>query len=68
MHLCIPDTHRRCYQSSFYLLATDAEKQDAINLFLGNFVPSPGHPELWELETDVYLHSAGVYVCRMCHM
>eukprot|EP00955_Chlamydomonas_euryale_P001796 20183-Chlamydomonas_euryale.AAC.2 len=35
---------------------TDADKQDAINLFLGNFVPAPGQPDLWELESDHYLH------------
>ena len=34
--------------------------QDAINLFLGNYVPGmPGQPQLWELESDVYLHAAG---------
>ncbi|GFH19714.1 SAC domain-containing protein, partial [Haematococcus lacustris] len=45
---------RRFYSNSI----TDAEKQDAINLFLGNYVPStPGQPELWELENDVYLHA-----------
>ncbi|GAX80914.1 hypothetical protein CEUSTIGMA_g8349.t1 [Chlamydomonas eustigma] len=43
---------RRFYSNTY----TDAEKQDAINLFLGNFVPVEGRPELWELETDHYLH------------
>ena len=33
--------------------------QDAINLFLGNFIPGSGQLELWELESDVYLHAAG---------
>jgi hypothetical protein len=38
--------------------------QDAINLFLGNFVPDkPGQPELWDLENDVYLHAAGRQGC-----
>lgn len=32
------------------------EKQHAINLFLGNFVPSPNKPALWEFESDQYLH------------
>ena len=36
---------------------TDAEKQDAINLLLGNFVPSPDLPPLWALDSDYYLHS-----------
>lgn len=45
---------RRFYSN----VATDADKQDAINLFLGNFVPAPGAPALWELESDVYLHNS----------
>ena len=36
---------------------TDADKQDAINLFLGNFVPSRSQPLLWDLDSDAYLHS-----------
>ncbi|KAJ3004687.1 phosphatidylinositol-3,5-bisphosphate 5-phosphatase [Thoreauomyces humboldtii] len=45
---------RRYYSNSF----TDAEKQDAINLFLGHFIPaeSPTEP-LWELPSDYYLHN-----------
>ncbi|KAJ3090387.1 phosphatidylinositol-3,5-bisphosphate 5-phosphatase, partial [Physocladia obscura] len=43
---------RRYYSNSF----TDAEKQDAINLFLGNFTPSPNGPMIWDLPTDYYLH------------
>lgn len=44
---------RRFYSNTY----TDAEKQDAINLFLGNFVPRPNQPHLWELDTDYYLHT-----------
>ncbi|KAF6261282.1 hypothetical protein COO60DRAFT_792022 [Scenedesmus sp. NREL 46B-D3] len=44
---------RRFYSNAY----TDAEKQDAINLFLGNYVPSPTAPPLWELTDDYYLHS-----------
>eukprot|EP00762_Andalucia_godoyi_P000539 ANDGO_05262.mRNA.1 Phosphoinositide phosphatase SAC1 len=53
---------QRFYSNNF----TDSEKQDAINLFLGNFVPSVNVSEhLWELESDVYLHSkAGVLFKR----
>lgn len=36
---------------------TDADKQDAINLFLGNFVPSRSSAPLWDLDSDAYLHS-----------
>jgi hypothetical protein len=35
----------------------DAEKQYAINLFLGNFVPQKDFPHLWELQSDYYLHN-----------
>ena len=49
---------RRFYSNTY----TDADKQDAINLFLGNFVPCPGRPELWELETDAYLHYHAFYL------
>ncbi|GLI58435.1 hypothetical protein VaNZ11_000152 [Volvox africanus] len=44
---------KRLYSNTY----TDAEKQDAINLFLGNFVPMPHQPHLWQLDTDQYLHS-----------
>jgi hypothetical protein len=44
---------RRFYSNAY----TDAEKQDAINLFLGNYVPLPGAPPLWELDSDYYLHT-----------
>lgn len=30
----------------------DAEKQDAINVFLGHFQPQQGKPDLWELGSD----------------
>ena len=49
---------------------TDAEKQDAINLFLGNFVPLHGLPPLWALDSDYYLHSGDnlhVIACMKCH-
>jgi phosphatidylinositol 3,5-bisphosphate 5-phosphatase len=45
---------RRYYSNSF----TDAEKQDAINLFLGNFQPALQNIDLWELPNDFYLHNA----------
>ncbi|KAM0952467.1 putative SAC domain, polyphosphoinositide phosphatase Fig4 [Dioscorea sansibarensis] len=37
------------YYSNAYM---DAEKQDAINLFLGYFQPQQGKPALWELDSD----------------
>lgn len=46
---------KRYYSNSF----TDAEKQDAINLFLGYYKISstPGSNHLWDLKTDYYLHN-----------
>ncbi|GAB5587403.1 phosphatidylinositol-3 [Umbelopsis nana] len=44
---------RRYYTNAF----VDAEKQDAINLFLGNYVPEEGKPPLWELSSDYHLHN-----------
>jgi hypothetical protein len=37
------------YYSNAYM---DAEKQDAINVFLGHFQPQQGKPALWELDSD----------------
>ncbi|KAJ6816808.1 phosphoinositide phosphatase SAC2-like [Iris pallida] len=37
------------YYSNAYM---DAEKQDAINVFLGHFQPHRGKPALWELDSD----------------
>ncbi|GBF98113.1 phosphoinositide phosphatase [Raphidocelis subcapitata] len=49
---------RRFYSNAY----TDAEKQDAINLFLGQFVPQPGRPALWELDSDYYLWNRGPWI------
>ncbi|CAI5475844.1 unnamed protein product [Closterium sp. Yama58-4] len=37
---------------------TDADKQDAINLFLGHFQPWAGQAAIWELGSDQHLHGA----------
>ncbi|KAK6152084.1 hypothetical protein DH2020_014719 [Rehmannia glutinosa] len=37
------------YYSNAYM---DAEKQNAINIFLGHFQPQPGKPDVWELDSD----------------
>ncbi|KAJ0988508.1 hypothetical protein J5N97_006864 [Dioscorea zingiberensis] len=47
------------YYSNTYM---DAEKQDAINLFLGHFQPELGKPEIWELDSDQH-YNAG----RLAH-
>ncbi|KXS17766.1 hypothetical protein M427DRAFT_96707 [Gonapodya prolifera JEL478] len=43
---------KRYYSNSF----TDAEKQDAINLFLGTYLAQP-NARLWDLKTDYHLHN-----------
>lgn len=44
---------KRFYSNSFM----DAQRQDAINLFLGNYVWKEDQPSLWEMNTDHYLHN-----------
>lgn len=44
---------KRFYSNSF----VDAQRQDAINLFLGNYIWKPDAPPIWELNTDFYLHN-----------
>jgi nitrate/nitrite-specific signal transduction histidine kinase len=44
---------KRYYSNSF----TDAEKQNAMNLFLGRYVPEDGKLNLWELGSDWCLHN-----------
>lgn len=43
---------KRIYSNSFM----DLIRQEAINLFLGNYVYKPDQPKLWELANDFYLH------------
>jgi hypothetical protein len=44
---------KRFYSNSFI----DAQRQEAINLFLGNYVWEQGKPMLWDFNTDYYLHN-----------
>lgn len=37
-------------------LFSDAEKQHAMNLFLGLFLPEENQPPIWDMITDYYLH------------
>jgi hypothetical protein len=48
----IYQTIQRYYRNAF----TDADKQAAINVFLGVFQPEPSQPNIWELQTDYYIH------------
>ena len=44
---------KRMYSNSFI----DTIRQEAINLFLGNYVYHPDKPKLWELSNDFALHN-----------
>lgn len=48
------ESFKRYYNNSFL----DAQRQEAYNLFLGNYVFTQGQPMLWDLSTDYYLHHA----------
>ncbi|KAI5965401.1 FIG4 [Candida pseudojiufengensis] len=45
---------KRIYSNSFI----DSLRQEAINLFLGNYIYSPNQPKLWELSNDNSLHNS----------
>uniref|UniRef100_A0A3B4A220 SAC domain-containing protein n=1 Tax=Periophthalmus magnuspinnatus TaxID=409849 RepID=A0A3B4A220_9GOBI len=42
----------------FHFHPLDADRQDAINLFLQVYQPAESKPHLWELPTDFYLHQS----------
>ncbi|EHA55475.1 polyphosphoinositide phosphatase [Pyricularia oryzae 70-15] len=46
------ESFKRYYNNSFL----DGQRQEAYNLFLGNYVFVKGQPMLWDLATDYYLH------------
>ena len=46
------ESFKRYYNNSFL----DKQRQEAYNLFLGNYVYISGQPMLWDLTTDYYLH------------
>ena len=48
------ESFKRYYNNSFL----DKQRQEAYNLFLGNYTYSSGQPMLWDLSTDYYLHHA----------
>lgn len=51
---------RRYYSNAF----TDRLKQDAMNLFLGYYLPSQNTTPLWELDNDYNLHNFHVNAGR----
>lgn len=46
------ESFKRYYHNSFL----DNQRQEAYNLFLGNYIWAQGQPMLWDLATDYYLH------------
>ncbi|SZF05162.1 unnamed protein product [Blumeria hordei] len=48
------ESFKRYYNNSFL----DGQRQEAYNLFLGNYKFEDGKPLLWDLATDYYLHHA----------
>lgn len=48
------ESFKRYYHNSFL----DSQRQEAYNLFLGNYIYAEGEPMLWELPNDYYLHHA----------
>ena len=48
------ESFKRYYHNSFL----DGQRQEAYNLFLGNYIFVQGQPMLWDLSTDYYLHNA----------
>lgn len=46
------ESFKRYYHNSFL----DSQRQEAYNLFLGNYIWAQGQPMLWDLTTDYYLH------------
>ncbi|KAK8052529.1 phosphatidylinositol-3-5-bisphosphate 5-phosphatase [Apiospora rasikravindrae] len=46
------ESFKRYYNNSFM----DSQRQEAYNLFLGNYKFALGQPMLWDLVTDYYLH------------
>jgi hypothetical protein len=46
------ESFKRYYNNSFL----DGQRQEAYNLFLGNYIWSPSGPLLWDLASDYHLH------------
>ncbi|KAH8728708.1 SacI homology domain-containing protein [Phaeosphaeriaceae sp. PMI808] len=46
------ESFKRYYHNSFL----DSQRQEAYNLFLGNYIYRKDQPMLWDLSTDYYLH------------
>src|ERR1051326_9178475 len=49
-------THSRIFKRYYHNSFLDSQRQEAYNLFLGNYTYRQGQPMLWDLSTDYYLH------------
>ncbi|KAG2311253.1 hypothetical protein Bca52824_022810 [Brassica carinata] len=49
----------QCYYNNTYM---DADKQDAINIFLGTFQPEQGRQAVWELRSDSHSYGQNVEI------
>ena len=59
---------RTCtYTRMPFIPTLDADKQMAINVFLGVFQPQEGEKNVWELSTDYYLHHTLARVLPQAH-
>lgn len=54
------ESFKRYYHNSFL----DNQRQEAYNLFLGNYIYAQGQPMLWELPNDHYLHHTNPNIKR----
>lgn len=59
----IMQTLSRYYSNTF----SDTEKQNAINLFLGVYIPRNNTTPIWELSSDYILHHSLTRGVRPCH-
>jgi len=57
----IMQTLSRYYSNTF----SDADKQNAINLFLGVFIPKESRVPIWEQQTDQHLHRGNPFNLKM---
>jgi len=57
----IMQTLSRYYSNTF----SDADKQNAINLFLGVFIPKESRIPIWMQQTDQYLHRGNPFNLKM---
>ena len=48
-------------------VGADADKQMAINVFLGMYQPGLGFPDIWDLTTDYYMHHTMARVLPSIH-